>query len=498
MLALPRGGVPVAYEVARALGAPLDVFVVRKLGVPGYEELAMGAVATGGVRVLNDDIVTGLRIPGYLIEAVTAQEQAEVKRRERAYRGGRPPPDMRGRTVLLVDDGLATGATMRVAVKALRQQQPARIVVAVPVAAAETCTALQADADEVVCGITPAPFHSVGRWYEDFSQTTDEEVRDLLARRERTEDKAAEPAPAAPQPLQTVREHAHPLTGGGSDYDPLFARIGEARFVLLGEASHGTHEFYQERARITRRLIEERGFTAVAVEADWPDAYRVNRYVRGQSDDIDAAEALAGFRRFPTWMWRNTVMVDFVEWLRAHNDSLPTRSRQGRLLRPRPLQPADLDEGGASLISTRSIRRRPAGARALRLLRPFRRGRAGLRLLRRHRPGGILRGGGGQPAGRAAAPGPRLRATRRSPGRGRGVLRRAERAAGAGRRGLLPLDVPRGGVRRGTCATATWPRRWRRWCAISSGRVGGRRSSSGRTTRTSATRGRRRWAGAAS
>ena len=323
VLALPRGGVPVAYEVARALGAPLDVFVVRKLGVPGYEELAMGAVASGGVRVLNDDIVTGLRIPGYLIEAVTAQEQAEVKRRERTYRGGRPPPDMHGRTVLLVDDGLATGATMRVAVKALRQQQPARIVVAVPVAAAETCTALQADADEVVCGITPAPFHSVGRWYEDFSQTTDEEVRDLLARRERTEDKAAEPAPAAPQPLQTIREHAHLLTGGGSDYDPLFARIGKAGFVLLGEASHGTHEFYQERARITRRLIEERGFGAVAVEADWPDAYRVNRYVRGQSDDIDAAEALAGFRRFPTWMWRNSVMVEFVEWLRDHNDSLP-------------------------------------------------------------------------------------------------------------------------------------------------------------------------------
>jgi predicted phosphoribosyltransferase len=135
VLALPRGGVPVAYEVAHALGAPLDVFVVRKLGVPGYEELAMGAVATGGVRVLNDDIVTGLRVPAYLIEAITAQELNEVKRRERVYRGGRPAPAIRGRTVLLVDDGLATGATMRAAVRALRQQLPARIVVAVPVAA---------------------------------------------------------------------------------------------------------------------------------------------------------------------------------------------------------------------------------------------------------------------------------------------------------------------------------------------------------------------------
>ncbi len=323
VLALPRGGVPVAYEVARALGAPLDVFVVRKLGVPGYEELAMGAVATGGVRVLNDDIVTGLRVPAYLIEAVTAQEQAEVKRRERVYRGGRPAPDIRGRTVLLVDDGLATGATMRVAVRALRQQQPARIVVAVPVAAPETCAVLQADADEIVCDITPTPFQSVGRWYEDFSQTTDEEVRDLLARREGTEDKRATAVPPAQQMLEVLRANAHPLTGVESDYDPLLRLIGDTSLVLLGEASHGTHEFYHERARITRRLIQEQGFAAVAVEADWPDAYRVNRYVRGQSDDIDATEALVGFRRFPTWMWRNTVMVEFVEWLRAYNDALP-------------------------------------------------------------------------------------------------------------------------------------------------------------------------------
>jgi predicted phosphoribosyltransferase len=190
VLALPRGGVPVAYEVARALDAPLDVFLVRKLGVPGYEELAMGAVATGGVRVLNDQVVRGLGIPDYVIDAVTAWEQEELERRERLYRGDRPRPDVRGRTVILVDDGLATGATMHAAIAALRQHQPTHIVVAVPTAARETCEALRAEVDDVICATTPEPFRAVGFWYEDFSQTTDDEVRDLLARAARA-DRAA-------------------------------------------------------------------------------------------------------------------------------------------------------------------------------------------------------------------------------------------------------------------------------------------------------------------
>jgi len=181
VLALPRGGVPVAAEVARALGAPLDVFLVRKLGVPGYEELAMGAVATGGVRVVNEHIVRTRGIPDPVIDAVAAEEQQELTRRERLYRGDRPPPDVRGRTVILVDDGLATGATMQAAIKALQQQQPSRIVVAVPTASPETCEALRAEVDDVVCATTPEPFYAVGFWYEDFSQTTDDEVRDLLA-----------------------------------------------------------------------------------------------------------------------------------------------------------------------------------------------------------------------------------------------------------------------------------------------------------------------------
>jgi len=323
VLALPRGGVPVAYEVAVALGAPLDVFLVRKLGVPGYEELAMGAVATGGVRELNDQVVDRLRVPSYVIDAVAAREQQELTQRERLYRGGRPPPSVRGRTVILVDDGLATGATMHAAVKALRQQQPARIVVAVPTAATETCDELKAEADEVICAITPDPFHAVGRWYEDFSQTTDEEVRDLLARSQLPQEAQATPSAGDTALTDLVRAAAHRLTGATQDYAPLMDRIGDARLVLLGEASHGTHEFYRERAEITKRLLTEKGFMAVAVEADWPDAYRVNRYVRGTGDDVDAKEALADFRRFPTWMWRNTDVVEFVEWLRAHNEVLP-------------------------------------------------------------------------------------------------------------------------------------------------------------------------------
>jgi erythromycin esterase-like protein len=262
-----------------------------------------------------------------VIDAVAAQEQQELERRERLYRGGRPPPDVRGRTLILVDDGLATGATMRAAVMALRQLQPARIVVATPTASPEICEELRSEVDEVICAITPEPFLAVGHWYEDFSQTTDDEVRNLLARQDPG---GAQPAQGTTDValLEAVRNAAHPLTGSAGDYDPLMELIGDARFVLLGEASHGTHEFYRERAQITKRLIEEKDFTAVAVEADWPDAYRVNRYVRGAGDDVDAEEALTDFRRFPRWMWRNTDVVEFLEWLRAYNDTLSPSARK--------------------------------------------------------------------------------------------------------------------------------------------------------------------------
>jgi predicted phosphoribosyltransferase len=196
VLALPRGGVPVGSQVARALGAPLDVFVVRKLGLPGHPELAMGAIASGEVRVLNEDVVRWYRIPESAIEAVTRAERAELERRERAYRDGRAPVSVEQRTVILVDDGLATGSTMRAAVLAVRRLHPARVVVAAPVGARETCEALRDTADEVVCPFVPEPFFAVGLWYADFSQTTDEEVKDLLA------------APAAPHPEAVVTRGA--------------------------------------------------------------------------------------------------------------------------------------------------------------------------------------------------------------------------------------------------------------------------------------------------
>lgn len=180
VLALPRGGVPVGYEVARALGAELDVFLVRKLGLPRHRELAMGAIASGGVRVLNEDVVAWYRVPPEVIDEVARQEQAELKRRELAYRGSKPPASLEDRVVLLVDDGLATGSTMKAAVQAVRAQRPSQIVVAVPVGAPETCRELAVIADDIVCAHAPSGFSAVGQWYLDFSQTTDEEVRELL------------------------------------------------------------------------------------------------------------------------------------------------------------------------------------------------------------------------------------------------------------------------------------------------------------------------------
>jgi predicted phosphoribosyltransferase len=205
VLGLPRGGIPVAYEVARELRVAMDVFVVRKLGVPGHEELAFGAIATGGTRVLNKEMIERLALPTEWIEAIDAKERRELERRERAYRGDAPPPDLAGRTVILVDDGLATGSTMQAAAQAVRHDDPAAVVVAVPVADPEVCAALRAVADEVVCVVTPQPLGAVGAWYEDFSQTSDDEVRDLLARARRP---SPTPGPAAGG---ATRAHTGPM-----------------------------------------------------------------------------------------------------------------------------------------------------------------------------------------------------------------------------------------------------------------------------------------------
>lgn len=331
VLALPRGGVPVGAEIAEKLRVPLDLCLVRKLGLPGHEELAMGAIAAGGIQVLDDALVRAARVPLTLVTKVVASEQQELDRRSREYRGSRPAPVIRARTIVLVDDGLATGATMEAAALAIRQSGPAAIVVAVPVGSHEAVARLKEVAERVVCLETPEPFRAVGLWYETFDQTSDAEVVRLLREAEARE--TPRPAPGhsglGHDPIDVVRHRAIALSGAPSQYDPLIAAAANARIVLIGEATHGTHEFYRERAFITRRLIVEHGFSAVAVEADWPDAYRVNRFVRGTGDDHDSVEALADFRRFPAWMWRNADVLDFVGWLRGWNEPLPRERRVG-------------------------------------------------------------------------------------------------------------------------------------------------------------------------
>ncbi len=332
VLALPRGGVPVACEVAAWLDAPLDVFLVRKLGVPGHPELAMGAIAAGGVEVLSDTLIKDLGIPRSAVQQVAVRERMELDRRDRLFRGGRDQPIVHDKTVILIDDGLATGASMEAAIIALRRMNPAAIVVAVPVGAKETCERLARLVERVVCVTMPEPMQAVGLWYEDFTQTTDEEVRQALALfNGRGGFNGLRRAGASKQSdLPTfIHDRAIHLDGGPAQYDQLLEGIGDARLVLLGEATHGTHEFYRERAFITRRLIAEKGFCAVAVEADWPDTYRINRFVRGVGVDEEAVDALQDFERFPMWMWRNADVLDFVGWLRTHNETLTPDRRVG-------------------------------------------------------------------------------------------------------------------------------------------------------------------------
>lgn len=316
VLGLARGGLPVAWEVAAALRAPLDAFIVRKLGAPGHEEFAVGALASGGRVVVNDDVVRGLQITPQQLRGIAEREGRELVRREAVYRDGRPPVDVTGKTVILVDDGLATGASMFAAVQALRDAEPAHIVIAVPAAPESTCREFAGLVDDVVCASMPTPFLAVGESFWDFRQVTDEEVHQLLATptTQATTQTAAERTPA-----QVIAGVAIDAPSGVPPRETLEELIGDARIVLIGESSHGTHEFYEARAAITKWLIEEKGFCAVAAEADWPDAYRVNRYVHGRGDDETADAALSGFERFPAWMWRNTVVRDFVDWLRLRN-----------------------------------------------------------------------------------------------------------------------------------------------------------------------------------
>ncbi|MBU8811376.1 erythromycin esterase family protein [Mycolicibacterium goodii] len=328
VLGLARGGVPVAWEVAAALHAPLDAFIVRKLGAPGHEEFAVGALASGGRVVVNDDVIRALRMSPQQLRDITEREARELIRRESAYRAGRAPIDVTGKTVILVDDGLATGASMLAAVHALRENDPRHIVVAVPAAPESTCREFASIVDDVVCASMPTPFLAVGDSFWDFTQVSDEEVREYLATP--TTGAAVTRLITEATPAEVLDREAIDSRGGVPPFEALDEIIGDARIVLIGESSHGTHEFYEARARISKWLIAEKGFCAVAAEADWPDAYRVNRYVQGHSSDGSAEEALRGFERFPAWMWRNVVVRDFVQWLRRHNEGLsPDRPRTG-------------------------------------------------------------------------------------------------------------------------------------------------------------------------
>jgi erythromycin esterase-like protein/predicted phosphoribosyltransferase len=326
VVAIRPGGLPVAFEVARGLSVPLDVLPVAAIEIPGPPDHEIGAL-TAGIEVLDERRITALEVPRAVVEQAVARSRLALERNGLRSSGGLPPLTA-DHTIIVVEDGLADAAFAEAAVLALRKAGSARVIVAAPVGSHEVCSRLRRVADEVVCLTMPEPLLGVADWYDEFPKVSAVDVERLLEAAGR--EGAAGHRTRGPQnPLDVMRRRAVRLTRDRSDYDAIIDGIGDAQVVLIGEATHGTHEFYRERALITRRLIEERNFSAVAVEADWPDAYRVNRYVRGVGADETAADALGGFRRFPTWMWRNADLLDFIGWLRAHNDARPPDARAG-------------------------------------------------------------------------------------------------------------------------------------------------------------------------
>lgn len=314
VLALPRGGVPVACEVAKVLQAPLDLWLVRKLGSPGHQGLGVSAVAPQNIAIMSGDTVRAFRVSKKEIDGIKAKEKKELERYNAVYRRGRAAPDVTGKTAIVVDDGLATSSTMRAAIDSLRKAGAARVVAAAPVGVRATCEELHEHADDVVCVFMPEPFYGVSMWYDTFPQLSDYDIINILGS---WETQALRDSPQAP-PIDALNEKIVPLDGEKS-YQTIIDAAAKKKFVLIGEATHGTADFYRIRADITRRLIAEKGFDAVAIEGDWPDTYRVNHYVQHHSEDEDADAALSGFKRFPTWLWRNQEMKEFVEWLHDAN-----------------------------------------------------------------------------------------------------------------------------------------------------------------------------------
>jgi erythromycin esterase len=307
VLAIPRGGVEIGYYVAEHLNATLIPIITKKLPHPLHPEYAIGAVCEEGTVYMNRHVSISQDILTPIVTGITR----EINRRIGVYRKGEPLPPMAGKTVIIVDDGIATGATLASAVLLCRKHLAAKVVVAAPFSSKNLVPEIT-DADELVILHSPDFFAGVGQAYDDFTQLTDEDVLELLARADAIKT-AQRPVPKIPQ------RESYPLQNS-KDLDALMARIGDARIVLLGEASHGTHEYYTWRSAISRRLITEKGFNFIAVEGDWPDCYRVNRYIKGYADrDKTPRQVLAGFNRWPTWMWANWEMVALIDWLRINN-----------------------------------------------------------------------------------------------------------------------------------------------------------------------------------
>lgn len=321
IIALPRGGVPVAFEVAKALRAPLHVLIVRKISLPMRPEYGIGAVTEGGHYWIDPNASIGIGTTDQeIMDAIEAQS-TEVTRRVRKYRKYEPLPRLEGRTTILIDDGLATGVTARVACHYLKSQGASDIIFAVPVASARTATLLRTEIDEVLALSEPSEFYSVGQFYDDFEQTTDQEVISLLKQ-------ASHFGSRTPTPLfQSIKSRAKPLDEP-KDLAPLIQELSQSKIVMLGESSHGTHEFYEWRRLISEWLIKKHGFNFIAVEGDWPACWEVNQFVRGKQGK-HSPHVLKAFNRWPTWMWGNQEIARLADWMRTHNESAPLENHVG-------------------------------------------------------------------------------------------------------------------------------------------------------------------------
>jgi erythromycin esterase-like protein/adenine/guanine phosphoribosyltransferase-like PRPP-binding protein len=296
ILALPRGGVPLGYEVAQSLNAPLDVLLVKKIGAPSHSEFAVGAITEDEEPLLNRKVIDRFNFDLRQIHEITLRKIKELRAQGKKFRGSRKMIDVENRTVILVDDGIATGSTTKVCIDFLKKKKVKKIIVATPVAPAETIELLRGQVDEIICLMMPEDFFSVGQFYEKFGDVEDEEVIKLLSER---------------PDMNDLERTTHSFR----DIDKLIEVLADKKIVMLGEASHGTSEFYKMRALISKNLIENHGFNFVAVEGDWPDSQRLNAYIEGRSDQ-SVRQIMAGFHRWPTWMWANEETADFIEWLK--------------------------------------------------------------------------------------------------------------------------------------------------------------------------------------